>query len=243
MTAVLISFAVTAPLLHLFADVEPTAILVRPFLSENFPTLLLVYNFTTLVLITIDTLNILFNACTYLTFITSTLLRIIITEFLIVRQERGRFEAYVFSRSFKTYRVLQVVGILTNEVGDCVHPLLFFIGFSLLVFSGVVTILGGSALKMSSFFYPVFPISFLVVLLILAITLPAGAMIYENAVGFRSSWKAFCFGNRYFRMQLASCRELRLFVKGMGYIDRSFIMTYFDGVLNIIMGIVVYVNN
>ncbi|CAL8130811.1 unnamed protein product [Orchesella dallaii] len=72
--------------------------------------------------------------------------------------------------------------------------------------------------------------------------IPTAAMIYSNSEMFKFSWK-FGEGNSLIKKQVPSCREKRVVVKGMGFVDRSFIMTFLDGILRNIFNVVVYVSS
>ncbi|CAL8085831.1 unnamed protein product [Orchesella dallaii] len=138
-----------------------------------------------------------------------------------------------FDMKLVVYRRLHLIFMYFNEMGGVTHSLMMSIAFLTLVVAGSVIIMGTSYLSIPSYLFPMFPAFFVTILGLLFAALPIGANIYENSVWFRYSWmKAGGYEKKYVRKQLASCMAVKAEVGVVGYIDKSYIMTYLDALLN-----------
>ncbi|CAL8085795.1 unnamed protein product [Orchesella dallaii] len=156
----------------------------------------------------------------------------------------GRQRSFIgtFDQKLIVYRRLHLILKYLNEIGSVMHSLMMTIAFLSLAVAGTVVILGTSYLPIPSHLFPLFPAYFVSVLGLLLLALPIGANIYENSVWFRYAWmKAGGYERKYVRKQLASCMALKAEVGAMGFIDKSYIMTYSDALLNNIVNVVMYV--
>ncbi|CAL8085765.1 unnamed protein product [Orchesella dallaii] len=147
-----------------------------------------------------------------------------------------------FDLKLIVYRRLHLIFKYLNEMGSVTHSLMMTIAFLTLAVAGSVVILGTSYLSIPSHLFPLFPAYVISILGLLLVALPIGANIYENSVWFRYAWmKAGGYERKYVRKQLASCMALKAEVGAMGFIDKSYIMTYSDALLNNIVNVVMYV--
>ncbi|CAL8130805.1 unnamed protein product [Orchesella dallaii] len=192
--------------------------------------------------------NFLYTLSTYLTILTMFVIQIILAQYFILRREHKKFirvgiahgPCMNFRRAYKIYRAVQIFLIFINEIGEYVHPTISAIGLFAGVVSGSVTILGSSRISMPPLLYPLFPAVFTGIMVAFIILNPAAAMIQQNSVMFKFSWK-LGISSRIMRKQLVSCREERVEMKGIGFIDQYYIMSFLNGMLINIVNLVVYV--
>jgi len=193
--------------------------------------------------------NVGYTLVMYMEILVLGICNILKTQHFIIKRQQSEFnQQNIFRRSipinfetaFRTHRMLRILMIFINEIGEYVLPFLLLVSYFLCVLSGTATILGSSTIQIPPTVYPLFPALLTIIFIASLSALPTAALVHENSVLFKTSWKCGKEGRR-FKKQLLSCREIRVVIKGMGFIDRSFIMTYLDGILNNIVGVVVFV--
>ncbi|CAL8075290.1 unnamed protein product [Orchesella dallaii] len=148
-----------------------------------------------------------------------------------------------FDRKLGVYRRLYLILKYCNEMGGLTHSLIMTMGFFTMVISGSVVVLKTSFLSIPTSFFPMFPSYFLLVLGLFIASVPIAANIYENSVWFKYAWmKTGGYERKYVRKQLVSCSDIKAKLGVMGFVDRSYIMTFLDALLNNIVNVVMYVS-
>ncbi|CAL8087659.1 unnamed protein product [Orchesella dallaii] len=140
-----------------------------------------------------------------------------------------------FGRAIRTHTLIQFLFILINEIGSVAHPGMYAVGFFGLIVTGTATVMGRSFLSVS-----LFPGMFCILLSWVLTVSSHVVAIYDQSILFKVSWLTEVEG-KLARMQLRACKEAKLILHGMGFLDRSFVTTFINGVINNMVNLVVLV--
>ncbi|CAL8085834.1 unnamed protein product [Orchesella dallaii] len=202
------------------------------------------------IIFTVLFINRFYSTLTYFILVIMLASRILLLQLTILQPPNDKLTPTLGQRSFigtfnrklLVYRRVHLIFKYFNEMGAVTHSLMMTIAFLTLVVAGSGVILGNSHLSIPSYLFPIFPAYFVFILGLLLAALPIGANIYENSVWFRYVWmKVGGYERKYVRKQLVCCIAFKAEVGVMGFVDRSYIMTYSDALLNNIVNVVMYV--
>lgn len=262
-------FPLGTMIISLFIEINnPFYYVIMPYF--DIPLVKLVYMLTnSLIFQPFLVSNIVYTMMLYIFPIILSLLRIILTQFsLIYLLSSSLLSNQIYKNknalndcataknrvslrtTLITYWQLQIISVLFNEIGSILHPILLMIGFISGVLSGAATILGKSSMTSdATYIYPMYPAFLLIVLTIMVNGMPALAIAFENSIILRCVWNQKMangsqaeWQGKYVKRLFKSFREIRVEVGVMGFVDRSYILKYVDGMVSNIVSIILYVN-
>ncbi|CAL8085849.1 unnamed protein product [Orchesella dallaii] len=234
----------------ILSDLDPIHYFFRLFsILEAYHLYKVVLAFT----VTVTVCNRFFCTITYIFLLIMIASRVLLVQLTILQPPKTELTPTIGHRSFigtfniklVVYRRLYLILKYCNEMGGVTHSLLMTMAFFTKVISGSVVVLRTSFLSniIPSYIFPLFPMYFLFILGLFFASVPIAANMYENSLWFKYSWmKVGGYERKYVRKQLVSCVAIKAKLGVMGFVDRSYIMTYLDALLNNIVNVVMYVS-
>lgn len=168
----------------------------------------------------------------------------------VVAAMKSRIQATptFFSGALRKYQLLLICTRIHCEIRSKIHSVWGASEYLLLVLTGTATILGPEYMGLSTAMYPVYPMLFVVLLSVFFTSIPVCALFTEMSEIFKHLFQIRLRHGRVsrteratFTRQLDACRNLAIHFGFMGFADRSFIMTYIDGVFHNIVDLILFI--
>ncbi|CAL8087671.1 unnamed protein product [Orchesella dallaii] len=221
----------------IFNSLDPIIIFLEEFLEDPLPLRML-----SAAVLFIFSCNFIFSLDNYLFLLVFWLTRGVLAELAIKSPQNVLtwIRRGAFGKSLRTHKIIQFLFILINEIGFVAHPGVYSVGFFALIVTGTATVMGPSFLSTSLYTYLFFPGLFCICLSWVLTIASHVVAIYDQSILFKSSWLTEVEGKTA-RMQLRTCREVKCVLHGMGFLDRPFVTTFMDGVINNIVTLVILI--
>ncbi|CAL8087665.1 unnamed protein product [Orchesella dallaii] len=216
----------------LFNNLDPIIILLEEFIEDPLPLRVL-----SALILFIFGCNFIFCIDKYLFLVLFWLTRIVLAEYSVKcpQDVKSGIRRGAFGRAIRTHTLIQFLFILINEIGSVAHPGMYGVGFFGLIVTGTATVMGKSFLSVS-----LFPGLFCILLSWVLTVSSYIIVVYDQSVLFKVSWLTEVEG-KLARMQLRACKEAKLILHGMGFLDRSFVTNFINGVIDNMANLVILI--
>ncbi|CAL8087662.1 unnamed protein product [Orchesella dallaii] len=214
----------------LLSNLDPIIILLEEFLEDPLPLRL----FSSVILF-IFACNFIFCVDNYMFLLVFWLTRIVLAELAVKCPQniKSWIRRGAFRRAIRIHTLSQFLFIFVNEIGSVAHPCMYALGFFGLIVTGTATVMAKSFLSVS-----LFPGMFCILLSWVLTVSSYVVAIHDQSILFKLSWVKEVEG-KLARMQLRACKEAKWILNGMGFLDRSFVSTFIDGVIKNLVNLVI----